>query len=490
MKYPTKKRMQKYAASVVCALSILTAVQAAPVWAAPVHTAAVSQSAAQQHVQSANWEPTVKASLNQFMDMYGSRSASYDAANRPYAVFDFDNTTSILDVEEQLMVWQLDRLAFAIEPDQMEAVLRTGIPADKLTLTYGADDGDGRPVSIEAAIKDAAAAYKQLYAKGLITKTGKEQPAEVRVSPEYKELTAKMRWLYDAIGDTMDASVSYPWVTYWYTGMTPDEVYNLAYESHSFYGNPDKGQTWSKGKYVSPVDYKSEAGNVSVSYKLGITVSPEMKELYKTLNDNGIDTWIDTASPVDVVRAAVDYFQVPGVDGIVGMTNKKDAQGRYINSYDYELHAQTQGVGKSLTIDKVIAPKYNGQGPVFAAMDSQGDFNFCTEYKNTKAVLILNRERSDDAGLCAAVAAWQKKHGVTLAEANKNGDTLFLLQGRNENAGVLWATDQTQLLGKKDNAYLSDKALDVISQLDAGKTVKQALEDNTKLKDYQGYKTR
>ena len=135
----------------------------------------------------------------------------------------------------------------------MEAVLRTGIPADKLTLTYGADDGDGRPVSIEAAIKDAAAAYKQLYAKGLITKTGKEQPAEVRVSPEYKEFTAKMRWLYDpeykeftakmrwlydAIGATMDASVSYPWVTYWYTGMTPDEVYNLAYESHSFYGNP------------------------------------------------------------------------------------------------------------------------------------------------------------------------------------------------------------------------------------------------------------
>ena len=54
MKYPTKKRMQKYAASVVCALSILTAVQAAPVWAAPVQTVAVSQSAAQQHVQSAN----------------------------------------------------------------------------------------------------------------------------------------------------------------------------------------------------------------------------------------------------------------------------------------------------------------------------------------------------------------------------------------------------------------------------------------------------
>lgn len=490
MKYTTKKRMKKYAASVVCALSILTAVQANPMWSVPVQAASVSQQAVQQHVQSPNWEPTVKTSLNQFMDMYGNRSSSYDASNRPYAVFDFDNTTSILDVEEQLMIWQLDHLAFAIAPDQMEDVLRTGIPADKITATYGADDGEGRPVSIEAAIKDAASAYKKLYAAGYVTKEGREQPAAVKASPEYKEFTAKMRWLYDAIGETMDASVSYPWVTYWYTGMTPDEVYTLAYKSHSFYGDPAKGQTWSKGKYVSPEDFSSEGGSVSVSYKLGITVSPELKELYKTLNDNGIDTWIDSASPVDVVRAAVDYFQIPGVDGIVGMTNKTDDKGRYINSYDYDLHAQTQGVGKSLTINKVIAPKYNGQGPMFAAMDSQGDFNFCTEYDNTKEVLILNRQRSDDAGLCAAVAVWQKKHGITLADANKNGDTLYLLQGRNENAGTLWATDQTQLLGKKDNSYLSDKAKDVVNQLEKGKTVKQALEDNTKLKDYQGYKSR
>ena len=490
MKQENKKRVQRCAASVLCALSIFTAAQVTPVWAAPAVPAAASSQAVQQHVESANWEPTVKASLNEFMDTYGNRSASYDKNARPYAVFDFDNTTSILDVEEQLMIWQLDHLAFAIKPDQMEAVLRTGIPKDKLTLTYGADDGSGRPVQIEGAIKDAAAAYKKLYAQGAVTKTGKEQSAAVKASPEYKEFTAKMRWLYDAIGATMDASVSYPWVTYWYTGMTPDEVYNLAYASHSFYGDPAKGQTWSKGKYESPADVKSRAGAVSVSYKLGITVSPELKELYKTLNDNGIDTWIDTASPVDVVRAAVDYFKVPGVDGIVGMTNKKDAQGRYINAYDYDLHAQTQGVGKVLTIDKVIAPKYDGQGPIFAAMDSQGDFNFCTEYKNTKAVLVLNRERSDDAGLCAAVAAWQKKHGISLAEANKNGDTLYLLQGRNENTGTLWPTDQTLLLGKTQNAYLSAKAQEAIKQLDDGKSVGDVFDDNTKLADYQGYKTR
>lgn len=173
------------------------------------------------------------------------------------------------------------------------------------------------------------------------------------------------------------------------------------------------------------------------------------------------------------------------------MTNKTDAQGRYINAYDYDLHAQTQGEGKAQTIDKVIAPQYGGRGPIFVAMDSQGDFNFCTEYKDTKEVLIINRKRSDDAGLCAAIAVWQKGKGLTLAEVNRQGDALFLLQGRDENSGVFWSTDETRLLGKSQPAYLSDKALAAVDQLNQGKSVGQVLADNTKLKtSYAGYKSR
>ena len=52
--------------------------------------------------------------------------------------------------------------------------------------------------------------------------------AETQNDPDYLEFRAKMRWLYDAIGDTMDVSVSYPWSTYWYTGMTPQQVYDMA----------------------------------------------------------------------------------------------------------------------------------------------------------------------------------------------------------------------------------------------------------------------
>ena len=486
------KKMLKPTAGALCATALLLTplpdVQAAAS-AAPAVTA-ISQTAESPAILKGAWAPEARTALQDFLKLYGRTSPGYDRQIRPYAVFDFDNTTSIMDVEEQLMIWQLDHLAFAIPPNEMRQILCSGMPEDKRSLTYGADDGSGRPVSINDAIDDAVRAYTALCAKGLVSRQGHEPSAALQTDADYNEFRAKMRWLYDAISETMDSSVSYPWVTYWFTHMTPDEVYHLAYTCDSWYGAAGKGQTWSKGTYTSPAVPDSKTGSISVSYKLGITVTPEVKDLYHQLHKNGFDVWIDSASPLDVVRAAVDYFQIPDVKGIVAMTNQKDASGRYINAYDYDQHAQTQGIGKSLTISKVIAPQYQGHGPAFCAMDSQGDFNFCTEFRDTKAVLIMNRKRSDDAALCAGIAEYQKQHHVTVAEANAAGDTRFILQGRDENTGKLWADDHTQLLGKKDKAFLSDKAQKAIAGLESGQTIRQVLQENTQRKDYPGYKTR
>lgn len=49
---------------------------------------------------SPNWQENTKNTLNEFLQTYGKDSENYSSTNRPYAVFDFDNTTSILDVEE------------------------------------------------------------------------------------------------------------------------------------------------------------------------------------------------------------------------------------------------------------------------------------------------------------------------------------------------------------------------------------------------------
>lgn len=92
---------------------------------------------------------------------------------------------------------------------------------------------------------------------------------------------------------------------------------------------------------------------------------------------------------------------------------------------------------KSLIPWRTVASQ-RGLWTAWACHDSWGDFNFCTEFKDTKEVLVINRTRTDDAALCAGIAAYQKKHGIDLAAANKNGDSLFLIQGRNENKGEFW----------------------------------------------------
>jgi hypothetical protein len=46
------------------------------------------------------------------------------------------------------------------------------------------------------------------------------------------------------------------------------------------------------------------------------------------------------------------------------------------------------------------------------------------------------------------------------------------------------------LLGKKAKAFLSDKGKKPITQLNSGMSIAQVLKADTKLKDYQGYKTR
>ena len=473
------------AAILLGACPAVTQAAATAVNAQPAAALVKTQPAAELSV---NWTGDAQQTLQDFLRLYGKGSGSYASNNKPYAVFDFDNTTSILDVEEQLEIWQLEHLAFAIKPEQMETVLLTGIPAAKLNLTYGAADGEGRPVQIRAAIKDAAQAYDALYKKGYVSTSGKDLSPTVQKDTDYQDFVAKMRWLYDAIGETMDASVSYPWVTYWFTGMKPQEVYKLACACDKYYGDKGRGQTWNKGKFTSPD--RGAAGSVAVSFKQGITVTPDVKDLYRALDKHGVDTWINSASPLDVVRAAVATFKIPGVDGIVAMTNKLDKNGRYVNAYDYDLHAQTQGLGKAETLVKVVLPKYRGQGPAFCAMDSQGDFNFCTEFKDTKAVLVMNRTRKDDAAICAGIAAYQQEKHLSLAQANLAGDARFILQGRNENIGQLWPQAATWQVGKKAAANLSPKGLKVKAELENGKSIAQVLQANTQLKNYQGYKTR
>ncbi|MEM1483794.1 haloacid dehalogenase-like hydrolase [Oscillospiraceae bacterium PP1C4] len=379
-----------------------------------------------------NWAPDTYSALNNLIKHNGILSSKYDPNNKPYVVFDFDNTTVINDVEEALLIYQLENLRFKIAPKQMKEVLETGIP--DINKSFGADYNN---LTVEIIATDCANDYEYLYKnyEGFGA-GGKMKLAEIQKTNEYKDFITKVRYLYDGVNDTFDASVGYPWVTYLFTGMTPAEVYKLADESHTYWRNYGK---FTKLTWESPKALPGKAGVVSVSYKTGITFPVEVQDLYKTLMDNGIDVYVCSASFIDVIKAAChepEYELNVKKGNVYAMMLKLDANGRYINKYDNN-YFQTQGKGKSHTIDKFIRSKYNNRGPIMVAGDSAGDYNMMIDYADMQLGLLFNRYRKDDTKKLAQMA--EKVLGQSSAK--------YVLQGRDENKGVLRPTEKTILLG-------------------------------------------
>jgi hypothetical protein len=206
-------------------------------------------------LQSPNWEPHAKLVLNQMLTLYGYGGAKHTENPRPYAVFDCDNSITILDVEEQLAIYQLEHLRFAVKPDQMYNVLVTGVP--DVNKDLGEDYGH---TTVAKVAKDAAAAYAKLYAKGWVKadRSQEKHMSEWMATDDWKEFATKARWLYDAIDDNFDSRVAYPWITYWFAGMTPKQCQALATESHRVLQQPRRQISFSMEK-----DEMDEPGELS-----------------------------------------------------------------------------------------------------------------------------------------------------------------------------------------------------------------------------------
>jgi phosphoserine phosphatase len=404
-------------------------------------------------LKNKDWNPEVKRALN---DMIKA-----NANSGQYAVFDFDNTCSIFDVEEQLAIYQLQVMAFdeTVDAVKLEDILKTELNPKYFTEPAPAskDYCANANATYQDWIDDITAAFAKLDETYDFTPAGltPDQQAAIQKTDEWKEFATKMRAMYDCVFDSESAAVAYPWVLYWFTGMTEDEVYELATASHTFYKDEvSRYETWTTAGTGSKI------GAVEYEFTWGTQVSDNIVELWKALAENGIDVWICSASATDPIRAAIDVWGGHEyIIGMMAMTNKLDADGHYINEYDWDggyawipvvgtenrgwikddvkQKTQTQGKGKVLAIQNVLYPKYNNHGPIAGFMDSTGDYNFCTEFDTLQVVCCFNRASrkvTDGGGVIAELAVYQADvldYDYDMAQFF--GDTLYVLQGREEN---------------------------------------------------------
>lgn len=369
------------------------------------------------------------------------KEAKQKPAHSSYAVFDFDNTTAFLDIEEATLIYQLENLRFSMKPEILKEIIYKNIPTSSFKSDY--NNRNNQAVNINLIGPDIIESYTWLY-KNYNRFEGNKSLNEIKETPHYKNFIVKMRYLYDAIGGSFDHEVSYPWVTYLFSGMSKKEISTLVDDTIEWQNKQPVG----KVVWESPADMAGQAGIVTVTWKNGFRLVPEMQELYKNLQDAGVDVYVTSASALDVIKSIVTQdkygFSVPEAH-VYAMHPLYDKEGKLTHSLDPN-YPQTQGKGKTETIKKFIQQHYKNTGPILVAGDSEGDQNMMSDFKDTKLVLIINRLRSSNTTIGQLSAN-------AVRDYNKE-DAKILLQGRDENKGTFLPSQGSILMGTHNKVSL------------------------------------
>ena len=360
----------------------------------------LSLTALGQGLPQGNWNPYNHQQLEQLMERLGSTSPDYDPAHPPYAVFDWDNTCIFLDVEESTMVYQLSHSRVFASADLLAQALRQGVPRQRLSAKYGYLDP-------EDLIADVLDSFSHL-----------PDPAH------QLNFATKIRFLYEALDSSFGRDVSFPWIAYLYAGATCEQVGQVVLDSLRWQLDQPIGRvTWT-----SPASLPGRAGVVSVTWKSGLRLLPEMQQLQQRLREQGFDVWICSAAVQEAIlkpACAPEFGYGNSPDRVIGMRLQRDEQGRILPRL-LENYPATYGPGKTEVIRQLLVSRY-GYGPALVAGDSEGDENMLSDFPDTQLSLIVDRNPRPETLLASLLLKARAQRGQAQAR--------FLWQARDESRG-------------------------------------------------------
>ena len=348
-----------------------------------VALAAACQPARQ--LEPASWDPAVRESLNELMA----------SAKGGYAVFDFDKTTIVNDISQAVWVYQIEHLCYADAPAHL---FLDGVP-DPDRLLPGTD------VSFAQTGKVLQVEYKMMRAWKNLDKTW----AQIRDTELYLDFRARMYSLLVGLDQVFGPSVSYLWMPGLLAGFTEEQARAVVHEAILEHQGQEKlgVQSWISpdGLWGGPVER-------------GIYLSPEMKDLYRCLTDNGVDAYICSASLELIVETLACDPQLG-----LGLPPERVFGLRFVPEQPLtaifdSTYVQPIGPGKVTCIETFIAPSYKGGGPVLVSGDSNGDVPMLTAFPDTRHGLVIDvgRKASSPIGALAEEARSTDNQGKYLLQ--------------------------------------------------------------------------
>lgn len=387
------------------------------------------------------WEPASRIRVESIIGKYTGKftqKQSRQPSNRPYAVFDWDNTSIVNDTEEALLLYQIETFAFRIPSSKFLEVILRNLPSS--TASAIPNERDALP-TLHSFAKDVADDYAALSQRFL-----QQAPSldTLQALPRFHSFRAKLLFLYSAIDETLGPNIAYPWIINLLSGHTLESVAKLAEASN----DSALGDALGVAVFRSPEDAPGAAGPVKVEHRRGIRICSEIASTMHTLRASGFDVYVASASlePVVAVFASLPKYgyDVPR-ENVFGLRMEED-NGTLLPRYRQNWPL-VWGPGKvQLIREQMVAKK--GHGPALVFGDSDGDFEMLSQFRDTAAGVIVNRLKGGKIGsLCRKAVA-----------QSGNSDARFLLQGRNESIG-LWRPEQTTLdLNAPQPKLLSEKA--------------------------------
>jgi phosphoglycolate phosphatase-like HAD superfamily hydrolase len=328
------------------------------------------------------WYGDNRERLNALIVEHGVRRPGYDPAHKPVAVFDWDNTVIKNDVGDATLFWMLlhDKI---LQPPQKNWALSspylTSVALSSLDAACGALAQPGEPLPTSAN-QGCADEILSVYAAGATTT---KQPAFA----SYNHRTIEP---------------AYAWAAQLLAGYTSDEIGELADQAISANLDAAEGAELTVGSTSGLVGY--------------IRIYDQMRDLISTLQQNGFDVWVVSASPEVVVQRAAAKVNI-NADHVIGIRPVID-QGKLTSNLqgcgsapDGTNDGAGKFTGNSLIpyiqgkrcwINKVI---FGDTGPTaldkrpddkrqaFAAGDSDTDITFVQDATTMK--LVLNRNKPE-----------------------------------------------------------------------------------------------
>lgn len=304
-------------------------------------------------LQHLNWNERNYKLLNEFVAMV-----------RPgdIAVFDWDNTCICGDIGEAVFRYQAQHLEFKFNPERLRAIIPDQV------LGIGHININGQFWSLPQVKGQIVSAYEKIFGRALTEILGSAALSDFSVG-----LLALNRGLEETTG--IGCEFAYPWTISFLAGFTPAEVCHLA-------ANVIDSELQRGIRKCSISDSREQ---LFYRWTAGIRIFPEMVNLAQGLKKACCRVIVSTASNPLIIKTMMQRIGF-AAERVIGMASAIE-NGILQDALAPGL-IPNFGPGKAENLRQSL-----DQEPVFAAGDSNGDYEMLTAFTGTRLKLLIRRSQ-------------------------------------------------------------------------------------------------